>query len=82
MNKKELRQHLRQIMASISPEELHERSLKACLRLTETPEYHRAEVLMVFLSLPAEVDTPLAHDPRGHFRIVNRPERPANPGPG
>lgn len=57
MNKKELRQHLRQIMASISPEELHERSLKACLRLTETPEYHRAEVLMVFLSLPAEVDT-------------------------
>jgi 5-formyltetrahydrofolate cyclo-ligase len=44
-------------MASISPSELHERSVQACQRLIQTREYARAEILMVFLSLPSEVDT-------------------------
>lgn len=57
MNKKELRQHLRRIMSDISPEELHNRSLQAYHRLIETPEYSRAQIIMVFLSLPTEVDT-------------------------
>jgi 5-formyltetrahydrofolate cyclo-ligase len=44
-------------MASISPSVLHERSIQACLRLTQTREYAVSEIIMVFLSLPTEVDT-------------------------
>lgn len=55
--KKELRQRLRAVLASISPEQRHSRSAQACRLLTEQPEYRRAEVLMVFLSLPTEVET-------------------------
>ncbi len=44
-------------MANISPEVLHERSVQACQRLIHTREYARSEIVMVFLSLPTEVDT-------------------------
>lgn len=57
MTKKEIRQQLRAAMTGIPPAVLHERSIQACLGLTRTPEYARAEILMVFLSLPTEVDT-------------------------
>jgi 5-formyltetrahydrofolate cyclo-ligase len=55
--KKELRQELRRRMADIPPEELSERSALACGRLVEVPEYRRAEIVMIFLSMPKEVDT-------------------------
>lgn len=55
--KKELRQKLRALLASITPDQRHARSVKACRLLMDQPEYQRAEVLMVFLSLPTEVDT-------------------------
>ena len=72
MNKKDLRQHLRHIMNDISPEELHDRSLQACHRLIETPKYTRADIIMVFLSLPTEIDTtPLVlHAWRDHKRVL------------
>ena len=57
MTKRQLRQLLRQRMSEISPEELHERSLTACGRLLEQPEYRRAEIVMTFLSMRREVDT-------------------------
>lgn len=57
MTKKELRQQLRQILAALSPEELHDRSLQACDHLIKSREYLRAEIIMVFLSLPNEIDT-------------------------
>jgi len=44
-------------MAAISPPQLHERSVHACANLARTPEYARSEIIMVFLSLPVEVDT-------------------------
>lgn len=44
-------------MASLAPAVLHEKSVQACLRLTQSPEYERSEIIMVFLSLPTEVDT-------------------------
>lgn len=71
-SKKELRQQLRQVMAEIAPEELHKRSVQACGRLTETREYARAEIIMVFLSLPTEVDTtPLVlHAWRNRKRVL------------
>lgn len=55
--KKELRQRLRRILSEIAPEELETKSLRACHRLFEQPEYVKAEVIMVFLSPPSEVDT-------------------------
>jgi 5-formyltetrahydrofolate cyclo-ligase len=55
--KKELRARLREVLASISPEEIKAKSIMACHRLVEQPEYIRAEVMMVFLSLPNEIDT-------------------------
>lgn len=55
--KKELRQKLRNLLKAISEESLHARSLEACIRLSETREYQRAEIIMVFLSLPQEIDT-------------------------
>ncbi|MGB2984321.1 MAG: 5-formyltetrahydrofolate cyclo-ligase [Phycisphaerae bacterium] len=55
--KKELRQRLRKILAEIPSDQLETRSLRACHRLFERPEYVKAEVIMVYLSLPTEVDT-------------------------
>ena len=55
--KKELRQRLRKTLAEIPRDELETKSLRACHRLFEQPEYVKAEVIMVFLSLPGEIDT-------------------------
>jgi len=55
--KKALRHRLREVIDAIPPEVLHERSSQACLRLAAASAYKRAEVIMVFLSLPKEVDT-------------------------
>ena len=55
--KTELRQRLRKILAGIPPEELSTRSLRACHRLFDQPEYLKAEVIMVYLSLPTELET-------------------------
>lgn len=55
--KKELRQRLRKIVAEIPPEQQETKSLRACHRLFELPEYAKAELIMVFLSLPGELDT-------------------------
>lgn len=55
--KKELRQRLRKVISEIPPDQVRAKSLRACHRLFEQPEYIKAEVVMVFLSLPTEVDT-------------------------
>lgn len=72
MTKKELRQHLRSILEQFSPKELHARSVLACQHLIDTPEYDQAEIIMIFLSLPTEVDTtPLALQAwRDHKRVL------------
>jgi len=55
--KKELRSRLRALLASISPQIIQDRSRAAADRLFQTPEYQRAEIMMIYLSLPHEVDT-------------------------
>lgn len=55
--KKELRQKLRQVLADLSPDDVSTRSLRAAHRLFEQPEYIKAEIVMVFLPLPNELDT-------------------------
>lgn len=44
-------------MAAIPRPELHDRSVAACRLLAEQVEFARAEILMIFLSTPHEVDT-------------------------
>lgn len=59
--KKALRDQLRARLAAIPPDVLAERSARACERVCSLPEYRNAGVIMIFLSLPREVDTaPLA----------------------
>ena len=55
--KRELRQRLREVLAELPADEVSTRSTRACRRLFEQPEYLRAEVLMVYLSLANEPDT-------------------------
>ena len=55
--KQELRQRLRQTVARIPADQIGTRSLRVAHRLFEQPEYVRAEAIMVFLSLPSEIET-------------------------
>jgi 5-formyltetrahydrofolate cyclo-ligase len=55
--KNELRQRLRKILTDVQPEEVETKSLRAAHRLFEQPEYVKAEIIMVFLSLPTEIET-------------------------
>lgn len=45
------------MLAEISPEDLAAKSAKATELLVATSEFRRAQVIMVFLSLPSEIDT-------------------------
>lgn len=55
--KTELRKRLRKTLSEVSAEEVATWSLRACHRLFEQPAYIKAEVVMVFLPLEAELDT-------------------------
>lgn len=57
MTKKRLRQDFRARLAAIPADQLAERSAAACRRLLDQPEYQRAEVVMIFLSGPNEIET-------------------------
>lgn len=55
--KQELRTRLRKIVGDLPVDDINTKSLRACHSLLEQPEYAKAEVVMVFLSMPTEVDT-------------------------
>jgi 5-formyltetrahydrofolate cyclo-ligase len=55
--KKALRTKLRSVLAAIPPETVQESSRLAAELLFREPEYKRAEIMMVYLSLPQEPDT-------------------------
>lgn len=55
--KKQLRQRLRQVLQGVPEQDARIQSAQACQLLAQQPEYHNAEVMMVFLSLPGEIDT-------------------------
>ncbi len=57
MIKKDLREKIRRVLAGIDSAALRERSIRACRRLADQPEFTRAEVVMVFLSTAHEIDT-------------------------
>ena len=57
MEKSELRNQMRTVLAAISAEERHTRSLDVCHLLRDTPEFRRAETIMLFLCMEQEVET-------------------------
>jgi 5-formyltetrahydrofolate cyclo-ligase len=57
MDKAELRRKLLNRLLAIPPEQRSERSRKACRNLVSTEQFQGASTIMMFLSLPHEVDT-------------------------
>ncbi len=57
MDKKELRHSLRSRLFALAQSQRRIESKQACQNLIETDEYRNASVIMIFLSLPHEVDT-------------------------
>lgn len=58
--KSELRKQIRQRLAGLDEMTRYARSLAACKRLTGQPEFRQASVVMLYLSLPNEVETAAA----------------------
>ena len=57
MDKNDLRKKMRAVLAGITPEQRHSRSLNVCHQLQDTSEFRRAETIMLFLSMEQEVET-------------------------
>ena len=52
-----VRKQLRDSLTKMSEEERHRQSVAACLSLSNSPEFKAARVVMIFLSMPMEIDT-------------------------
>ncbi len=57
MDKAQLRLELQKCLAGISAEQRKEKSRRACRKLIATPEFQNASTVMMYLSLPHEIDT-------------------------
>ena len=57
MDKGQLRQSLRQRLLGITEAQRIEKSRKACRNLVSTEQFQNASTIMIYLSLPHEVDT-------------------------
>ena len=57
MDKTQLRQELQNCLLQLSEKQRAEKSRKACQNLVSTPQFQDASAIMMYLSLPHEVDT-------------------------
>ncbi|MHC4125274.1 MAG: 5-formyltetrahydrofolate cyclo-ligase [Planctomycetota bacterium] len=57
MDKGQLRRQLQKKLFELSEKQRNQKSRKACRNLVSTPQFQQASVVMMFLSLPQEVDT-------------------------
>lgn len=57
MNKAQMREHLRDCLQELTTEQRRNKSNRACRLLVELPVFQEASVVMMFLSLPDEIDT-------------------------
>lgn len=57
MDKKQLRDQVKQRLGSIDLQSLAAKSKKACQNVINSSEYRNASVIMAFLSLPYEIET-------------------------
>lgn len=59
--KSAIRKQLREALAAMTDEQRHRKSVAACSLIAGSPEFAAARVVMIFLSMPHEIDTaPLA----------------------
>jgi 5-formyltetrahydrofolate cyclo-ligase len=74
-DKDQFRKQLRQILAQMPAEIRAKKSRQICHHLLGADEYKKASVVMVFLSMPEEVDTtPIFLDAWQHGKIVAVPQ--------
>jgi 5-formyltetrahydrofolate cyclo-ligase len=57
MDKEQLRDNLRKCLLVMPPEQRSEKSRRACQNLISTEQFQKASMIMMYLSLPHEVDT-------------------------
>jgi 5-formyltetrahydrofolate cyclo-ligase len=57
MDKEQLRSQLQKRILAMPPEQRSEKSHRACQNLISTPQFQKASSIMMYLSLPHEVDT-------------------------
>src|SRR3989339_1051914 len=57
MDKEQMRRMVQKLLAGITPEHRAERSKQANQLLVSTPEFQNSSTIMLFLSLPHEIDT-------------------------
>jgi 5-formyltetrahydrofolate cyclo-ligase len=57
MDKAQLRRKIMDCLLAISPQQRSEKSRKACENLVSTAQFQEASTVMMFVSLPHEVDT-------------------------
>lgn len=57
MEKVELRRQLQNCLLAMPPEQRKDKSRRACRNLVSTPQFQKASIVMMYLSLPHEVDT-------------------------
>jgi 5-formyltetrahydrofolate cyclo-ligase len=57
MDKAQLRRRLQKCLFEMTEEQRCEKSKKACRNLLSTPQFRKASAVMLYLSLPHEVDT-------------------------
>ena len=57
MNKNQIRAEMREFLLKLSPQDRHVRSLAACQQMLATREFKNAQTIMIFMSMPTEVET-------------------------
>ena len=73
--KSRLRSQIRKKLSAMPPAVAHAKSMAACKRLQELPEFQQARTMMIYLPLPEEVDvTPLALRGWQQDKIVAAPK--------
>ena len=60
MSKEMVRQQISDRLNTLSDREIQQKSAQACKQLCELDEFKQAQVIMIYLSLPREVDTSAA----------------------
>ena len=70
--KKEMRTRFRSLLTALSPGEIEAKSMAVARHLYETKAYRQAQTIMVFLSLPGEINTTpiILRAWQGHKRIL------------
>ena len=57
MIKSEIRAQMKAFLAGLLPQQRHVRSVAACTQLISTREFKQSQTIMIFMSMPTEVET-------------------------